>query len=219
MAYEKGKGVGFDPDRYTSVFAGFAPLSRPRVVAVIVVQEPQKEHYGGHVCGPIFKEVVYDALIRLNVPLDPVLDPDKPGEKPVSPLIAKMMHATEEQIMQSAAFPEISLVEDADVVVSRPTPEDLDRDVAALITPLDGLALLPQRTLDASSGQTIPNLIGMTKSEARESLQRLGILMDAQGAGWVAAQSLPPGTRVEEGTVCGLQFGDKLTGADTGDTG
>ena len=48
-------GRGYDPDRYTTVFAGFAPVGNPRLVAIIVVQEPMiRLHYGGYVCGPVF---------------------------------------------------------------------------------------------------------------------------------------------------------------------
>ena len=59
----------------------------------------------------------------------------------------------------------------------------------------------------------------MSKSEARECLQRLGAIMDAQGAGWVTAQALPPGTVIEEGTVCALQFGDKMNWSASNDAG
>ncbi len=69
-------GRGYDPDRYTAVFAGFAPIRDPQLVAVIVVQEPGiRERWGGFICGPVFKEVVRDALILLNTPPDPVEQP------------------------------------------------------------------------------------------------------------------------------------------------
>ncbi len=221
MAYEKGKGRGFDPNRYTAVFAGFAPLARPRVVAVIVIQEPTKERYGGGVCGPVFAEVVKDALIRLNVPEDPVVDPEKPHEEESSPLLSKMMRASEEQIMLSEPLPYVEAEEnnDVDTIGDRPSPEELDNNLGALITPLDGLELLALRITDSTSGQALPNLAGMSKSQARECLQRLGVIMDAQGAGWVITQNPAPGTIMVEGAVCALRFGDKMTGDIANDTG
>ncbi|HQM99819.1 MAG TPA: PASTA domain-containing protein, partial [Candidatus Hydrogenedentes bacterium] len=124
-----------------------------------------------------------------------------------------------QQLLKTDALSQVEMNNDADTVVPRPTPEDLDVDLASLITPLDTLDLLPGRALDPSSSRTVPNLIGMTKSQAQESLQRLGIIMDAQGVGWVSAQNPEPGTLVEEGTMCALQFGNKLSGADKDDTG
>jgi cell division protein FtsI/penicillin-binding protein 2 len=65
-------GGGYYPDRYTAIFAGFAPVSNPRITCVIVVQEPmQRSHFGGFVAGPVFAKVVGEALVRLHVPLDP----------------------------------------------------------------------------------------------------------------------------------------------------
>lgn len=211
-------GRGYDPDRYTTVFSGFAPVADPRVVAVIVIQEPSiRERWGGFVCGPVFKEVVRDALIRMNVPEDPVRDPDK--EQDVPPLLARRERAVQQQIDK---FEEKTLIEefgDIDTLVPRPAPEDLDADLEALIIPLERLALQPGRVIDESSERAMPDLSGLSKSQAREQLQRLGAIMDARGAGWVVAQDPPPGTIVEVGMVCGLQFGDKLAGGSNDDTG
>ena len=66
-------GRGYKKNKYNTVFAGFAPVADPKVCAVIVVNEPDiRLHYGGYVCGPVFREVVREALIRLNCPEDPV---------------------------------------------------------------------------------------------------------------------------------------------------
>ncbi|MBN2308677.1 MAG: PASTA domain-containing protein [Candidatus Hydrogenedentes bacterium] len=68
-------GRGYYADKYTAIFAGFAPIADPRICAVIVVQEPGiRLHYGGYVCGPVFKNVVREALILLGCPEDPVQD-------------------------------------------------------------------------------------------------------------------------------------------------
>ncbi|HOZ46360.1 MAG TPA: penicillin-binding transpeptidase domain-containing protein [Candidatus Hydrogenedentes bacterium] len=68
-------GKGFLDDKYTAIFAGFAPVADPRICAVIVIQEPGiKLHYGGYCCGPVFKEVVREALVLLGAPEDPVAD-------------------------------------------------------------------------------------------------------------------------------------------------
>jgi len=222
-------GRGYDPDRYTAVFAGFAPISDPRIVAVIVVQEPAiRQRWGGYVCGPVFKDVVRDALIRMGVPEDPVIDPDKAPEP--QELIDKSTRVAEEQLLNGAEMPrvEVSALDavvdpaaagDVDTIAPPPDDADLDADIAALISPLDKLALLPERKIDEASARALPDLTGMSKSEARECLQRLGAIMDAQGAGWVTAQALPPGTVIEEGTVCALQFGDKMNWSASNDAG
>lgn len=69
-AYKYSRSGGYDQDRYTSVFAGMAPVGDPRFVAVVMIDEPQGKHYGGEVAAPAFAEVVGDALRLFNVPPD-----------------------------------------------------------------------------------------------------------------------------------------------------
>ena len=62
---------GYADDRYLSVFAGMAPASRPRLVVVVMIDEPSNgEHFGGKVAGPVFAKVMAGALRLLNVTPD-----------------------------------------------------------------------------------------------------------------------------------------------------
>lgn len=66
-------GVSGYSDRYVASIAGFAPVSRPRIAAVVVIQDPQGDkYYGGLVAGPMFGSVMADALRLMNVPPDDV---------------------------------------------------------------------------------------------------------------------------------------------------
>jgi cell division protein FtsI (penicillin-binding protein 3) len=69
-ARKSGVG-GYTDQRHTSVFAGFAPASRPAFVAVVVIDEPGGEaYYGGDVAAPVFSRIV-DGALRLDaVPPD-----------------------------------------------------------------------------------------------------------------------------------------------------
>ena len=54
---------GYSEDRYIAVFAGMAPASSPRLVAIVTIDEPSgKEYYGGQVAAPVFAEVMAGAL-------------------------------------------------------------------------------------------------------------------------------------------------------------
>jgi cell division protein FtsI (penicillin-binding protein 3) len=57
--------------RYIASFAGFAPSSDPRVVGIVVINDPSGGvYYGGSVAGPLFSEVMTGTLRLLNVPPD-----------------------------------------------------------------------------------------------------------------------------------------------------
>ncbi len=62
----KSTAGGYSLDRYVAVFAGMAPASAPRLVAVVTIDEPGgEEYYGGHVAAPVFAQVL-EAALRLR---------------------------------------------------------------------------------------------------------------------------------------------------------
>ncbi|XUO84517.1 penicillin-binding transpeptidase domain-containing protein [Halomonas sp. KM007] len=62
---------GYATDAYRSVFAGIAPISDPRIVTVVMIDNPQAgQFYGGAVAAPVFSSVTGNALRLLDVPPD-----------------------------------------------------------------------------------------------------------------------------------------------------
>ncbi|MEP6899668.1 MAG: penicillin-binding transpeptidase domain-containing protein, partial [Rhodanobacter sp.] len=62
---------GYSKNNYTSAFAGVVPASNPRLVGVVIVDDPQKgSYYGALVSGPVFSRVLSGALRLLDVPPD-----------------------------------------------------------------------------------------------------------------------------------------------------
>ena len=59
--------AGYSDDRYISGFMGFAPAEAPKLVLLVVVDEPQGGNYGGVVAAPIFKAIVEKVLPYLQV--------------------------------------------------------------------------------------------------------------------------------------------------------
>ena len=59
---------GYADDRYRSVFAGMAPAKDPKIVAVVVIEDPTSgKYYGGEVAAPVFSRVAEGALRLLHV--------------------------------------------------------------------------------------------------------------------------------------------------------
>lgn len=92
-AHKAARG-GYAEDRYLSVFAGMAPVTSPRLVLVIAINEPTGEHhYGGQVAAPVFSSVMEGALRILNIPPD-----DLPSLK------SQMIVAGQKNISESAGI-------------------------------------------------------------------------------------------------------------------
>ncbi|GJL71726.1 MAG: penicillin-binding protein [Nitrosomonas sp.] len=58
-------------DRYISSFVGYAPVSSPRLIIAVMLDEPSAgQYFGGAVAAPVFNKVMTGALRMLNVPHD-----------------------------------------------------------------------------------------------------------------------------------------------------
>jgi cell division protein FtsI (penicillin-binding protein 3) len=59
---------GYYEDRFISSFVGYVPSKQPRLVILVVIDEPQGIPYGGRVAGPVFKNIAERSLQYLNIP-------------------------------------------------------------------------------------------------------------------------------------------------------
>jgi cell division protein FtsI (penicillin-binding protein 3) len=58
----------YSPTNWVASFVGFAPYQSPRIVLYVMVDEPYGSHHGSTVAGPIWQDVMIDALRWLGVP-------------------------------------------------------------------------------------------------------------------------------------------------------
>lgn len=63
-------GRGYLEGRYIASFAGFLPVSDPRIVMLVMVDEPKGSHFGAVVTAPVFHEVAKKAMWHMKVPPD-----------------------------------------------------------------------------------------------------------------------------------------------------
>ncbi len=78
----KQENGGYAPNKYVSSFVGFAPVSDPRLVIAVMLDEPSAgQHYGGQVAAPVFSQVMQGALRLMGAPHDaPLVPVELPGE-------------------------------------------------------------------------------------------------------------------------------------------
>ena len=75
--------------KYVASFVGFAPVSNPRLVVAIMIDEPGSgQHYGGDVAGPVFSKVMGGALRTLGIAQDAAVQVTR-DEKDESGKLAK----------------------------------------------------------------------------------------------------------------------------------
>lgn len=70
----KAGGGGYQERHYVSLFAGIAPISAPRLVCAVVINDPSGSvYYGGLVSAPVFGRVIGGALRLMDIPPDSAL--------------------------------------------------------------------------------------------------------------------------------------------------
>ncbi|HEX9474148.1 MAG TPA: penicillin-binding transpeptidase domain-containing protein, partial [Steroidobacteraceae bacterium] len=67
----KAEGGGYSKNRYVAVFGGVAPVSNPRLAAVVFIDEPTAgKYHGGDVAAPVFAAILGGALRLMGIPPD-----------------------------------------------------------------------------------------------------------------------------------------------------
>jgi cell division protein FtsI (penicillin-binding protein 3) len=62
---EKG---GYSDSKYVASFVGFAPAARPRLLTIVMVDEPKGDYYGGTIAAPAWRDITSFALNYLKIP-------------------------------------------------------------------------------------------------------------------------------------------------------
>jgi cell division protein FtsI (penicillin-binding protein 3) len=70
-AHKSNGKKGYSSNRYDAFFVGVAPISSPRIVVAVVIDEPTVGgHYGGDVAAPVFSALTHSTLRVLNIAPD-----------------------------------------------------------------------------------------------------------------------------------------------------
>ena len=56
--------------KYVGSFVGLAPISDPKVVIAVMIDEPIAGHFGGTVAAPVFSKLAAEIMRAMNIPPD-----------------------------------------------------------------------------------------------------------------------------------------------------
>jgi stage V sporulation protein D (sporulation-specific penicillin-binding protein) len=64
----KVNGRGYEKGKYVASFIGLAPIDDPKMIILVVIDEPQASIYGGSVAAPVFSKVAGFSLRHMRIP-------------------------------------------------------------------------------------------------------------------------------------------------------
>lgn len=185
----------YSRSKYVASYAGFAPLDNPALIALVVVNEPRGNPYGGHVAAPAFKEIMERSLIHLEIPHDRPLEVRPRGLEMVE---AEPLDAAPEE------FGILSEIEPLD-----PAPiGGLPASVLSVLEQEEQLVGRPEGgnvVVEFGKG-VLPDFTGMSLRDSAHLAARLGIRLRISGAGVAVSQRPEPGRRIASDMVCEVFF-------------
>lgn len=175
---------GYSATKFIGSFVGFAPVSNPAVVIIVVIDEPAGAYHGGDVAAPVFREIAEQVLPELNVTPDLELKGSKPLiAQDVKPSAAQIKEAQDQAQQREASLPK--------VVAARSFSGRTGEVVFAVAT---------------QKGAVMPDLRGQSVRDVARMCAQLGLRLEARGEGLATQQTPAAGTEIESGQTVRVNF-------------
>ncbi|MFB3902474.1 MAG: penicillin-binding protein [Acidobacteriota bacterium] len=199
----------YSHEKFVASYVGFAPLLEPRLAAIVVINEPQGQYYGGTVAAPAFSRIMERALVYLNVPQDHPLTPeDQPkAARPTRPGLERARSLTlARKTGRPAARPGAGVLDESAWAEESEGPENLEETVLSLIGTSEPTARAGNLVTVNTDSVQLPDFTGWNLRDVAREGARLGLRMKISGAGTAVAQRPPAGSRVARQAVCEVYF-------------
>ncbi|MCL2695135.1 MAG: penicillin-binding transpeptidase domain-containing protein [Clostridiales bacterium] len=190
--------------RLIASFVGFAPVSDPQFLCLIIVDEPEVPVvFGSTVAAPFVQIMLANALSYTGVP------PDSETARVTVPDLTGMTVDEAKAELQKLRLTALFSENEATAMVSRQAPPAgtvVVRD-SAVILYTSWTTFLPEG--EEQRMVRMPNIIDKTRLQALDLLAEVGLVMDydrARSAGKVSSAEYEAGTMVPYGTSVRVEF-------------
>ena len=180
---------------YVASFAAITPAESPELVILVTLYGLSEGglHSGSTVAAPVVSQILSEVLPYLEIPSD-TTDSDSSEETITLSNVKNKTVAEAKKIIEKQGFEcEISGADDD--IVSEQMP------VAGTQLIEGSIVKLYTEDNDTRVSQTVPNLKGMSLSEAKAALKNKNLNIKYSGSGKVTSQDITAGESVDEGTV------------------
>jgi cell division protein FtsI/penicillin-binding protein 2 len=193
---------GYQAGAYISSFCGFLPADDPKLLLLVVIDEPAGGYYARDVAAPVFARTVRRLMSHPERPIDGFKPPVHHLVERADPLVPDLRRwpAGEAGRALTRRGLRVRYVgEGPTVITQEPAPfvEAEEGVVVAL-----HLGVLEAGPVGAES--PMPDLRGLTLREAAIIAWEIGLELNADGSGMVIRQEPAPGRQVRVGTVVSL---------------
>ncbi|MDR1101344.1 MAG: PASTA domain-containing protein [Clostridiales bacterium] len=191
--------------KYIASFVGFAPADNPSLAAIVILDEPTGQYFGGVIAAPIVGKILGDSLSYLNVEPQYTAHELEVMEAPVPDVRGMKVAAAANTIAEKKL--NYKVIGDGAEVINQIPKAGARVNVNSTIT-------LYTTSETDNHMVTVPNVNKMTVSQATQAITNAGLNIKITGAGATQnasgciafSQSIEAGTRIEAGTVVSVEF-------------
>ena len=198
---EKGR----NNNKRIASFVGFAPADDPQLICLVMFDEPQVANkYGGTIAAPVVGAILEESLEYMGVERQYTEEEARSVSVAVPDLREQSVTVAKESIDSKRL--NIRVVGNGDTVVDQlPKPGMTIGENSTIIVYTEAR--------DENKKVTVPDVTGLTVTQAKKRLVDAGLNFEIAGAGlsgtdgaYAFKQSIAPGTQVEPATVVSVEF-------------
>ena len=182
----------YSKTHYVASFVGFAPVKKPAVTILVVIDSPAGAIYGREVAAPVFRSIAEQTLGYLNVPHD--------NPSPLPQVASSAPAGSPRQTRgDRAGFPSFR--------------SGFTGEATSPVRPVSYASATPPSpvaeatmTLDDGPMVVVPDLAGKTLRQVAEECQELGLDLHIRGSGLAEDQMPPARAQVPAGSKVWVRF-------------
>lgn len=189
---------------YVASFLAIAPVENTKVVCLLTLYGPQaSNHYGGRIAAPAVSQILTEVLPYLDIPSNNT-EVTNQDELITVPNVENKTYAEAKKVIENAGLT-FKCEGQADDIIKEQMPKGGTQLISGGIvkTYVDGN--------DARVSQTVPDLKGVTLSQAKIMLKAKNLNISSTGDGIVIAQDPKAGKEADEGTVINVTLQQETT--------
>src|SRR5215208_7041992 len=179
------KTRSYSSTKFVGSFVGFAPVSNPQVVIIVVIDEPSGAYHGGDVAAPVFREVAEQILPNLGVMPDI-------ETKSAPELVAQVNEDPE----RAAKLRDEQAQAEQERKATLPTVDSNGGRGGEVVY-----------AVATKKAMLMPDLRGRSVRDVARTCAQLGLQIEARGEGRVLKQNPSAGAEVNTGQLVYVDFG------------
>lgn len=199
---------------YVASYVAISPTEKPEICILLALYDPPKNnHQGGQLCGPVISQMLSEILPHLGLTSSNMQATSSSVSNSNSsitvPDVRNKTVTEAQKILQQSGFKTIISTkgDKNQILVTDQIPKP------GITLPKNSIIVLYSEDSDVRVSVTVPNLKGLSSTQATSTLQNKNLNIQIEGSGTVMSQSIAADSQVEQGTVIKVTLHEQINGA------